>query len=490
MNGAVTQSVGYDALGNIMSRSDVGSYTYHPTRKHAVTQAGTRAFTYDANGNMLTRNGQTLAWRGDNLPALIRDQASSGAPVYQSEFAYGPAGERWRQIATYFNGTETIISIAGLLEKYTSSSAAGTTLYRHWIPAPDGTLIQVEVARNAGPGTLTTRYITRDHLGSVDAVLASTAAVLNRESFNAWGARRSATGWTGAPGSTEWAAIADTLRQGYTSDGTNHTHLDNLGLIHMNGRVLDPTLGRFISADPAIPDPYSSQSWNRYSYVRNNFLSRLDPTGFAEESIEEVFVTDTPLECQPWGVGYSGCADLCVTNPFSPRCPDLIQLNPYLQPAELRDDNPARTAAPAQVPQSHTPKPCTGVAGAIQGFTGGASNQSFTDDVVNNFVDTKDSGLNTLLETGWSLAGGSTVAGAWGGVTPLQAAAAAWTTYNSPISIPGLIGFRTVPQLLFTTGVTWATNTLLIKGVYNSGVLAGSILRTGVNRLAWATCGP
>lgn len=84
----------------------------------------------------------------------------------------------------------------------------------------------------------------------------------------------------------------------------------------------------------------------------------LGPTGFADESIEEVFVTDTPLECQPWGVGYSGCADLCVTNPFSPRCPDLIQLNPYLQPAGLRDDNPARAVAPAaQVPQTQQPMP-------------------------------------------------------------------------------------------------------------------------------------
>ena len=49
--------------------------------------------------------------------------------------------------------------------------------------------------------------------------------------------------------------------------------LDNLGLIHMNGRVYDPELGKFISADPAIPAPVSTQGYNRYSYVFNNPLS-------------------------------------------------------------------------------------------------------------------------------------------------------------------------------------------------------------------------
>lgn len=41
------------------------------------------------------------------------------------------------------------------------------------------------------------------------------------------------------------------------SAGTpGHEHLDTVGLIHMNGRVQDPILGRFISADPIVQDPY------------------------------------------------------------------------------------------------------------------------------------------------------------------------------------------------------------------------------------------
>ena len=47
----------------------------------------------------------------------------------------------------------------------------------------------------------------------------------------------------------------------------------------MNGRVYDPQIGRFLSADTYIQDPYNTQSYNRYSYVVNNPLKYTDPTG-------------------------------------------------------------------------------------------------------------------------------------------------------------------------------------------------------------------
>jgi len=49
----------------------------------------------------------------------------------------------------------------------------------------------------------------------------------------------------------------------------------------MNGRIYDPTLGRFMQADPIIQAPNDSQSYNRYSYVRNNPLSLTDPSGYS-----------------------------------------------------------------------------------------------------------------------------------------------------------------------------------------------------------------
>ena len=48
----------------------------------------------------------------------------------------------------------------------------------------------------------------------------------------------------------------------------------------MNGRVYDPLLGRFLSADPNIDGVGDAQGYNRYSYVGNNPLGATDPSGY------------------------------------------------------------------------------------------------------------------------------------------------------------------------------------------------------------------
>jgi RHS repeat-associated protein len=56
--------------------------------------------------------------------------------------------------------------------------------------------------------------------------------------------------------------------------------LDGLDVIHMNGRIYDPTLGRFLQPDPIIQEPGNPQNWNAYSYVFNNPYKYTDPTGY------------------------------------------------------------------------------------------------------------------------------------------------------------------------------------------------------------------
>ena len=48
----------------------------------------------------------------------------------------------------------------------------------------------------------------------------------------------------------------------------------------MNGRIYDPLIGRFMSADPYIQAPDDLQSHNRYAYVMNNPLNLDDPSGY------------------------------------------------------------------------------------------------------------------------------------------------------------------------------------------------------------------
>jgi RHS repeat-associated protein len=77
-------------------------------------------------------------------------------------------------------------------------------------------------------------------------------------------------------------ASAPTEVRGYTG----HEHLDDVGLIHMNGRVYDPLVGRMLSPDPLVPSPGDAQSWNAYSYARNDPLGRIDPSGFDDEVVQ------------------------------------------------------------------------------------------------------------------------------------------------------------------------------------------------------------
>jgi RHS repeat-associated protein len=55
--------------------------------------------------------------------------------------------------------------------------------------------------------------------------------------------------------------------------------LDTTDLYYYGARYYDPAIGRFISADTIVPDPYDPQSLNRYSYCRNNPLRYIDPSG-------------------------------------------------------------------------------------------------------------------------------------------------------------------------------------------------------------------
>lgn len=82
----------------------------------------------------------------------------------------------------------------------------------------------------------------------------------------------------------DWDKIYAITHRGFT----DHEMLDDLDIVHMNGRLYDPDSGRFASADTILAEP-GTQSFNRYSYVANNPLSFTDPTGhliLAEVTVE------------------------------------------------------------------------------------------------------------------------------------------------------------------------------------------------------------
>jgi RHS repeat-associated protein len=120
------------------------------------------------------------------------------------------------------------------------------------------------------------QYLLRDRLGSVIGI-ADDAGTVEWRGFDAFGAPRSGT----------WADKSPNILGPSTATAhgfTQHEHLDGLGLIHMNGRVYDYALGRFLGVDPFIQFPSNSQSLNPYSYILNNPLAGTDPTGYEAKS--------------------------------------------------------------------------------------------------------------------------------------------------------------------------------------------------------------
>jgi RHS repeat-associated protein len=265
-SGGAIVDLDYDEIGNVTYKSDVGNYQYDPSKKHAVVRAGDNTYAYDANGDVVNASGTTINWTSYDLPSRIAHASGN-----YSTFEYGPDRARIRQVALAGGETtETVYAAGGLYERVTRG---GATSQRNYIVAVGRRVaVQTRVA-GAAP---TTVYLLEDHLGGVDGFTSATGALLSRTSNQPFGARRSGD-WVGStPTTGEWNQVKATTPRGFT----DHEHVDNLGVIHMNGRVYDPVLARFLSPDPVVQAPYDSQAWNRYSYVRNNPLRYTDPTGF------------------------------------------------------------------------------------------------------------------------------------------------------------------------------------------------------------------
>ena len=264
---AITVTYDTQHLGNIASKSDVGTYSYGAgsAGPRAVTSAGGATYTYDANGNNVSGDGRTIKYTTFDKPYEI---SKDGHTV---EFAYGPDRSRYRRTDTGAEGTTTTRYIGNVeiidrpnntreRKRHIAGIVVDTSFYNS-----GGTFIDQQ-----------TYYLHKDHLGSLDVMTSASGYIVSELSFDAWGQRRDASDWTALLASQLVSFDHSITTRGFTG----HEMLDEVGVIHMNGRIYDPKLGRFLQADPVVQDPTNSQSLNRYSYVWNNPLNATDPSGF------------------------------------------------------------------------------------------------------------------------------------------------------------------------------------------------------------------
>lgn len=285
-------SYNYDSTGNLISKSDYATtINYGGTGKSNSANAGPSAvlsilkggvliddYDYDNNGNMLSGDGKNIQYNAFNKPVSISKNGIT------SSFEYGADLSRFKQT----KGTETTIYLDKLVEINIKGDTTATKTF-----ISDVAIVEKEEKVGVVVPTHNIRFMHRDRLGSVVTLTDHNNQILEHRSYDPFGKPRTGDfddptistlreAVLDDPHSTEFADKSPFTSRGFT----DHEHLDDSELIHMNGRAYDYNLGRFLSVDPFIQEPGNSQSMNPYSYIMNNPLAGTDPTGYLCESAE------------------------------------------------------------------------------------------------------------------------------------------------------------------------------------------------------------
>lgn len=271
-----TVNYNYDELGNLIYKSDImssGQYGYGEKTSnqhagpHAVTSIpGMGLFEYDANGNQISGNDRTIQYSAFNKPTRI---VKSGRTT---DMWYGPERQMFKQLEQTDQGLESTLYVGGLFEQI--KRPGGGTINRHHISVAGNAIAVVDTS----PGSLAVKkesYLHKNHQSSVLAITDASGQLTERRYYDAFGDIKSYIGKNGKYLASVLAYTAAT-----DMSFTGHRWLTTAAVIHMKGRVYDPKIGRFLSADPHIQSPLNTQSLNRYSYVLNNPLSLTDPSGY------------------------------------------------------------------------------------------------------------------------------------------------------------------------------------------------------------------
>ena len=252
-----------DNTGNLLTKSDVGTYEYkHSLKKHAVTAINKPASTYQASNESVT---YTAFNKVNDI-----EQTLNGL-TKKIEFSYGTSYAR-KMSSVFESGVKKETTYYSGNYEVKKDQASGSEKHYHYISAPSGA---AAIFISSGGTTGNLYFIHTDYLGSIVALSNQSGYLAEQYAYDAWGNRRTPSDWSLADNRTDLL-----IDRGYTM----HEHITGFGLVNMNGRVYDPKLGRFLSPDPVLQDASNTQNMNRYSYVWNNPLKYVDPSGYYNQA--------------------------------------------------------------------------------------------------------------------------------------------------------------------------------------------------------------
>jgi RHS repeat-associated protein len=313
----------YDGSGNIKSiGADLYTYDSVGRIKTAVVNGVTQTFEYDAFGNLTKlQTGSALApIRVDsttnrlanesydvagNMTSRAGDQYYSG-----STFLYDSVGMMvWRagktgyrrmiytaddeRIGTYHSATAARWKIRGFDDNVLREFVSYNDVW-YWVEDylyAGGQLVGAEVpsAQNT-PYDLRKRHFHTDHLGSVRLITASSNRIsIGRHDYFPFGLEQTLYYQEQENFGGQNLIRPEPMRfTSHERDYLGHWNAyDEEQLDYMHARHYDPRTGRFLSVDPAMDIQsalHNPQTWNRYSYARNNPIGYVDPDGRAAQA--------------------------------------------------------------------------------------------------------------------------------------------------------------------------------------------------------------
>jgi RHS repeat-associated protein len=262
---SMQQNFSYDSLGNLKTKSGVGTYHYDTANPYRLTStsgaaAGVRTYAiagnYDSHGNITADGQRTFEYNQADMPTFISkgtddwtrfDYAPDNSRIYREDSRSGSISKTWYVGKTY------------------EYSEKGSDTEQRWYI---GNVVMSQSSKTSGTNF---EVLHGDAQGSTVTVTDGSGKLVSHSLYDAWGQQSVLQ-----VGTSSQLFVQSLQRRGYTG----HENVEGLGIIHMNGRIYDPLLARFVQADPTLQFPQYSQGYNRYSYVLNNPMTYTDPSGY------------------------------------------------------------------------------------------------------------------------------------------------------------------------------------------------------------------